>query len=81
MWLRTIKDKHAFELIGQSQGIITYQSKNIISIYKDQEIKTEKMRHLKITTVSLIVGALGMTKKGTDKHIYEIHGRSSFYEI
>ena len=27
------------------------------------------MWHLKITTVPVIVGALGMIKKGTDKHI------------
>ena len=30
------------------------------------------MWHLKTTTVPVIVGALGMIKKGTDKHINKI---------
>ena len=32
------------------------------------------MRCLKINIVPVIVGALGMTKKGIDKHINEIPG-------
>ena len=40
------------------------------------------MKHLKITIVLVIVGALGMIKKGTDKHIItKIHGSLSQYEI
>ena len=34
--------------------------------YKDLKIEIEKMWHLKTTMVLVIVGALGMFKKGTD---------------
>ena len=36
--------------------------------YKDQEIEIKKICHLKTTTVPVIVGALGIIKKGTKKH-------------
>ena len=39
------------------------------------------MWHLKTTTVPVIVGALGMIKKGSDKHINKIPGSPSQYEI
>ena len=35
------------------------------------------MRHLKTMTVPVIVGPMGMIKKGTDKHTSEIPGRPS----
>ena len=35
------------------------------------------MWHLKTTTAPVIVGALGMIKKGTDEHINMIHGNPS----
>ena len=39
------------------------------------------MWHLKTTIVSVIVGALGITKKGRDEHIIKVPGTSSFYLI
>ena len=39
------------------------------------------MWHLKTTNMPVIVGALGMIKKGTDKHINKIAGSPSLYEI
>ena len=40
------------------------------------EIEIEKKNwHLKTTTVSVIAGAQGMTKKGTDKENNKISGR------
>ena len=42
---------------------------NRISKYKDLEIEIEKMWHLKINTMPVIVGALDMIKKGTDKKL------------
>ena len=41
----------------------------------------EKMGYLKTTTMPMTVGALGIIKKGTDKHINNIPGRPSLYEI
>ena len=51
-----------------------------INKYKDLKIEIEKMRHLKTTTMSVIMGALGRIKKGTDNH-NTIHGSPSLYEI
>ena len=39
------------------------------------------MRHLKTTTVLVVVGALGMIKKGTDKRVNKLLGSPSRYEI
>ena len=38
------------------------------------------MYHLKITTAPVIVGALGMIWKGTDKHINKIPCSLNLYE-
>ena len=40
----------------------------------------KKMCHLKTTTMSLAMGALVMTKKGTDEYIYKLTGSPSLYE-
>ena len=37
--------------------------------YKDWEIEVEKMWRLKTITLPIILGALGIIKKGIDKHI------------
>ena len=39
------------------------------------------MWHLEITTVPVIVGALGIIKKGIDKHINKVPGNLRLYEI
>ena len=39
------------------------------------------MKHLKTTTVPVIVGTLGMIKKGKDKHINRIPDSPSLYRI
>eukprot|EP00794_Sanderia_malayensis_P001843 gene1843-2075_t len=43
-----------------------------LSKYKDLEIEIQKMWSLKTTTVPVIVGALGMIKKQTQKHLDKI---------
>ena len=54
---------------------------NKISKYKGLEIKMEKkMWYLKMTMMSVKVGALGMIKKGIDKHINKIPSSYSLYE-
>ena len=40
-----------------------------LSKYKDLEIEIQKMWHLETKTVPVIIGALGMIKKGTEKHL------------
>ena len=60
---------------------ISIKEYNEISKYKDLEIRIENMWHLKTTTVPVVVGALSMIKKGTDKYISKILASSSLYEI
>ena len=52
-----------------------------ISKYKDLEIEIQKMWHLRTQTVPVIVGALGMIKKGTEKHLAKIPGSPPSHEI
>ena len=48
---------------------ISVREYNKISKYKIFEIEIEKTWYFKTTTVSVIVGALRMIKKGTDKNV------------
>ena len=52
-----------------------------ISKYKDLKIEVEKIWYLKTYTMPVILGALGMIKKETDRHINKIPGSFILYEI
>ena len=39
-----------------------------LSKYKELEIEVEKLWHMKAVTIPVVIGALGMIKKGTEKH-------------
>ena len=43
-----------------------------LSKYKNPEIEVEKLWHMKTVTIPVVIGALGMTKKGTKKHLEKI---------
>ena len=43
-----------------------------LSKYKDLEIKVEKLWHKKTVTIHVVIEALGMIKKGTEKHLEKI---------
>ena len=60
---------------------ISVKEYNEISKYKDWEIQSKKMWCPKNTALPVIVGALGMMKQGTDKHINKISGSPSQNEI
>ena len=49
--------------------------------YEDLEIEIAKMWKMKTKTIPVIVGALGMIKKGTQKYVNEIPGNLSLAEI
>jgi len=49
--------------------------------YKDLEIEVDKMRHLKTTTIPVVVGALGLIKKGTNAFTEKIPGSPSLQEV
>ena len=52
-----------------------------LSKYKDLEIEIEKMWQLKTTTIPVVVGALGLIKKGTIDYLKKIPGEPSLSEI
>ena len=52
-----------------------------LSKYKDLEIEIAKMWKMKTKTIPVILGALGMIIKGTQKYVSEIPGNLSLAEI
>ena len=47
-----------------------------LSKYKDREFEITKMWGLKTITVPVVIGALGVVKKGIEKHIDKIPGKN-----
>ena len=52
-----------------------------LSKYKDLNIEVEKMWHLKTNTILVVVGALGLIKKGTNVFIQKIPGSPSLQDV
>ena len=52
-----------------------------LSKYKDLEIEVEKMWHLKTCTIPVIVGALGVIRKGANDFVNKIPGKPSLQEL
>lgn len=52
-----------------------------LSKYKDLEIETERMWGMKSKTIPVVIGALGVIKKGTGKYINEIPGKTQLREL
>ena len=59
---------------------ISVKEYNKISKYKDLDIEIEKMWHFITTTMSVIIEALCMIKRGKDEHIKKISGSSILWE-
>ena len=59
---------------------VSLQEFDKLSKYKDLEIEIKKMWHLKPTVIPVVIGALGLIKKGTEKHIEKIPGKISLSE-
>ena len=51
------------------------------SKYKDLEIEVTEMWKLMTKTIPVVIGALGMNKKGTQNFIDQIPGKPSFQEM
>ena len=51
-----------------------------LSKYKDLEIEIEKMWGMNTTTIPVVLGALGLVKKGMEKYISKIPGNISLHE-
>ena len=52
-----------------------------LSKYKDLEIEVEKMWGMKATTIAVVIGALGLIKKGLGKYIQQIPGNIKMHEL
>ena len=52
-----------------------------LSKYKDLEIEVTKILKLKIKTIAIVTGALGIKKKDTQNFIDETHGKPLLQEI
>ena len=52
-----------------------------LSKYKDLEIEVEKLWHMKTVTIPVVIGALSMIKKGTEKHLEKIPGSPNLAEM
>ena len=52
-----------------------------LSKYKDLEVEVQKMWHLKTKTLPVVVGALGLIKKGTQDFLDQIPGKPSLQEV
>ena len=52
-----------------------------LSKYKDLQIEVTNMWSLETTIVPVVIGALGMIKKGTEKHIEKLPGKPSLHEL
>ena len=52
-----------------------------LSKYKDHEIDVTKMWKLKTKAIPVVIGALGMIKKGTQNFIDQIPGKPSLQEM
>ena len=51
------------------------------SKYKDLEIKIERMWGMKATTIPVVIGALGLLKKGLKKYTKQIPGNIKICEL
>ena len=64
-----------------SDGNISAKEFQKLSRYKDLEIEIAKMWKMKTKTIPVIVGAIHMIKKGTQKYVNEIPGNLSLSGI
>ena len=63
-----------------THGLLYYNNNNNnnvtekLSKYKDLELEIERMWGVKATTIPVVIGALGLIKKGLEKYIQQITG-------
>ena len=75
------KTSQLIDMSVSSDSNISAKAFKKLSKYKDLETEIAKMWKMKTKTLAVIVGALGMIKKGTQKYVNEIPGNLSLAEI
>ena len=81
-----IKDKKEKKCIMIDMSILSERNVSIkevekLSKYKDLEIEVTKMWQMKTSTVPIVVGALGLVKKGFKTYINQIPGYIRIEEL
>ena len=73
-----MKDKQKKSCLLIDMSIPTEKNTSVkvtekLSKYKDLEIEIERMSGMKTTTIPVVIGALGLIKKGLEKYIKQIN--------
>ena len=72
-------DMLPMKLAFLTHGLLYYNNNNNnvtekLSKYKDLELEIERMWGVKATTIPVVIGALGLIKKGLEKYIQQLTG-------
>ncbi|XP_067053528.1 uncharacterized protein [Acropora muricata] len=81
-----IKDKQEKSYLLIDMSIPTEKNTSVkvtekLSKYKDLEIEIERMWCMKATTIPVVIGALGLIKKGLEKYTKQIPGNIKISEL
>ena len=81
-----IKDKQEKSCLLIDMSIPTEKNTSVkvtekLSKYKDLEIEIERMWGMKATTIPVVIGALGLIKKGLEKYTKQIPGNIKINEL
>ena len=79
-----IKDKQEKSCLLIDTSIPTEKNTSVtekLSKYKDLEIEIERMWGMKTTTIPVVIGALGLIKKGLEKYTKQIPGSIKISEL
>ena len=81
-----IKDKQEKSCLLIDMSIPTEKNTSVkvtekLSKYKDPEIEIERMWGMKATTIQVVIGALGLIKKGFEKYTKQIPGNIKISEL
>ena len=64
-----------------SERNVTIKEVEKLSKYKDLDIEVSRMWEMKTTTIPVVIGALGLIKKGLEKRLKQIPGSPKMQEI
>ena len=79
--VKIIMIKLVFSLICLCLVIPLYHTKSKLSKDKDLEIEVTKIWHLKTTTLTAVIGGLGMVAKTSPNYVSKIPGSPSLTEL
>ena len=85
---RRENDKHLGERLEEVKNALPDNIKRAadlatekLSKYKDLEIEIERMWGMKATTIPVVIGALGLIRKGLEKYTKQIPGNIKISEL